>query len=167
MDSWPAWARGLSNTVQVWPVAGASKPVFTIDDATYGLLSHDGHWLAYYGISDDQLYVTSFRNRGARVTIAAGGYDPRWRADGRELYYVGRDRTLIAAQVRATADDFNVISSQPLFRLSLPDNVGFYDVTADGQRFLVNVRTPLEQSAPLMVITNWRAQLRHPNGGKR
>jgi hypothetical protein len=46
--------------------------------------------------------------------------------------------------------------------LSLPENVGFYDVTADGQRFLINTRTHLEQSAPLTVITDWRAEFRVP-----
>jgi len=55
----------------------------------------------------------------------------------------------------------------PLFRLHLPSNVGFYDVTADGQRFLVSRATPLQQSAPLMVITDWRAQLREPGGTTR
>jgi hypothetical protein len=66
----------------------------------------------------------------------------------------------MAAQVRETAQDFKVTSSYPLFRLSLPENVGFYDVTADGQRLLINTRTHLEQSAPLTVITDWRAQFR-------
>jgi eukaryotic-like serine/threonine-protein kinase len=160
VDSWPAWARGVPNTIQVWPVSGDSKPAFTIEDAQDGRLSPDGRWLAYYGGNDDQLYVTSFPHPGPRVAIAAGGSHSRWRADGQELYYLTRDRDLIAAQVRAGAHHFKVISSRPLFRLSLPENVGFYDVTADGQRFLVNVRTPLEQSAPLMVITDWRALLR-------
>jgi hypothetical protein len=54
-----------------------------------------------------------------------------------------------------------VLSSQPLFRLQLPDNVGFYDVTRDGKRFLVNVRTWKEQTKPLMVITNWIAELQN------
>jgi len=165
VDSWRAWARGAPETIQVWPLAGDSNPLFTLEDANQGRLSPDGRWLAFYGGSDDQLYVTSFPNRDARVAIAAGGSDPRWRADGHELYYVGRDRMLIAAQVRAVDHEFKILSSHPLFRLPLPDNVGFYDATGDGQRFLVNVRNPLQQSAPLMVITDWRARLREPNGG--
>jgi eukaryotic-like serine/threonine-protein kinase len=125
-----------------------NPPLFSLSAtfATRGLgarLSYDGHWLAYYDRNDLQLYVTSFPRPGARIAIAAGGYDPRWRADGQELYYVRKDRALMAAQVRETAQDFKVTSSYPLFRLSLPENVGFYDVTADGQRFLINTWTIL------------------------
>ena len=130
-------------------------------------LSYDGHWLAYSDGTDGQLYVTSFPRPGARIAIAVGGYDARWRADGQELYYVAKDRTLMAAQVRETAQGFRVTSSHPLFRLPLPENVGFYDVTADGQRFLINTRTHLEQSAPLTVITDWPAQFRLKLEGQR
>ena len=54
----------------------------------------------------------------------------------------------------------HVLSSQSLFHLSLPSNVGFYDVTRDGKRFLVNTRTLKEQAAPLTVVTNWSAQFK-------
>jgi eukaryotic-like serine/threonine-protein kinase len=158
--SWPAWTRGMHDTIQVWPVAGNAEPVLKIDDAWDARLSYDGHWLAYHDVSDDQLYVTSFPRLGARIAIATGGDEPRWRADGQELYYVGNDRTLMAAQVRETAQDFKVISTHSLFRLSLPRNVGFYDVTPDGQRFLINTRTHVEQSAPLTAISDWPALIR-------
>jgi hypothetical protein len=166
VDSWPALAHGSHSTIQAWPVAGVYKPEVTIVDASDGRLSYDGHWLAYYGETDDQLYVTSFPHPGRRITIAAGGYDPRWRADGQELYNVGKDRALMAAQVRETAQDLTVTSSYPLFRLTLPENVGFYDVTPDGQRFLINTRPHLEQSALLTVITDWRAQFRVESSGQ-
>jgi hypothetical protein len=68
---------------------------------------------------------------------------------------------MTAVQVHESAQEFRVLSSQPLFRLQLPDNVGFYDVTRDGKRFLVNVRTWKEQTKPLMVITNWTAELQN------
>jgi hypothetical protein len=58
------------------------------------------------------------------------------------------------------AQEFRVLSSRPLFRLQLPFNVGFYDVTRDGKRFLVNARTPQEQMAPLTLVTNWSAQFK-------
>jgi hypothetical protein len=80
-------------------------------------------------------------------------------ASNATLRYIGKDRTITAVQVRETAQDFKVASTHPLFRISLPSNIGFYDVAPDGQRFLVNMRTHLEQSAPLMVITDWRARL--------
>ena len=73
----------------------------------------------------------------------------------------------MAAQVRKRRRTSGLTSSHPLFRLPLPDNVGFYDVTADGQRFLINTCTHLEQSAPLTVITDWPAQFRLKLEGQR
>ncbi|MGE5814210.1 MAG: hypothetical protein ACM36C_06970, partial [Acidobacteriota bacterium] len=162
VEGWPVWTPGARTTIQAWPLAGDFKPAFTIENGnTAGAkVSPDGHWLAYYDKNDDQLYVTSFPRPGPRIAVASGGYDPRWRADGQELYYVGKGRTLFAAHVRETANEFMVTSSEPLFRLSLPDGVGYYDVAADGQRFLINTRTHLEQSAPLTVITDWLAPFR-------
>jgi hypothetical protein len=66
---------------------------------------------------------------------------------------------LFSVQVRETAQEFRVLSSQPLFQIELPNNVAFYDVTRDGKRFLVNIRTQKEESAPLTVDTNWLASL--------
>jgi hypothetical protein len=68
---------------------------------------------------------------------------------------------LTAVQVRESTREFRVLGSQSLFRLQLPNNVGFYDVTRDGKRFLVNLRTWKEQTKPLMVITNWTAELQN------
>ena len=103
------------------------------------------------------MYVTSSPGPGPRIAVStAGGGDPRWRGDGQELFYVADDLTLISVQVRESAHDFRALSSHPLFRLQLPWNVGFYDVTRDGKRFLVNTRTLAERTVPLTVVTNWR-----------
>jgi hypothetical protein len=105
------------------------------------------------------VYVTPFLGPGGRIAISsAGGYDPRWRGDGEELFYVADGQTLTSVQVRESPREFHVLSSRPLFRLPLPGNVGFYDVTPDGKRFLVNIRTHKEQAASLTVVTNWFAQ---------
>jgi serine/threonine protein kinase len=153
--------QGMHNSLQVWPVGSDPKPVLTIDNAYGGKLSHDGHWLSYSDANDNQLYVTPFPSRGGRIAISTtGGSEPRWRADGQELFYVANNRILVSVQVRESAQNFAVVSSHPLFRLTLPYNIGFYDVTRDGQRFLVNARTRLEEGAPLTVITDWPAQIR-------
>jgi eukaryotic-like serine/threonine-protein kinase len=151
-------AQNWQETLQVRPANGDSKPVLEIKDAAFGKFSPDGHWAAYSDDDTGQIYVTSFPQPGARIPVSSkGGYDPRWRGDGQELFYIAYDQTLISTQVRETQQEFRVLSSTPLFRLQLPGNVGFYDVTRDGKRFLVNVRTHKEQSAPLTVITNWVA----------
>ena len=148
-QNWQDWLR-------VVEVDGATRRVLEIDNAGFGRFSPDGHWLAYDDETSGQLYVTPFPGPGARIAVStAGGGDPRWRGDGQELFYVADDLTLISVRVRESAREFRVLSSQPLFRLQLPSNVGFYDVTRDGKRFLVNVRTLKEQTAPLTVVTNW------------
>jgi len=138
------------------------KPVFDIADASGGRFSPDGHWLAYDDEGSGQVYVTSFPVRGAKIAVeSVGGGDVRWRGDGQELFYVTDDQTMTAVQVRESEQEFRVLGSQTLFRFQLPNNVGFYDVTRDGKRFLVNVRTWKEQTKPLMVITNWTAKLQN------
>ena len=67
------------------------------------------------------------------------------------------DLTVMSVQVRESAQEFRVLSSHPLFRLQLPWNVGFYDVTRDGKRFLANIRTHQQQAVALTIVTNWRA----------
>jgi Tol biopolymer transport system component len=136
--------------------------VLDIENAGTGRFSPDGHWLVYNDENSGEVYVTPFPGPGARIAVSSGGgNDPRWRGDGKELFYVNNDLTLVAAQVRQSASEFRVLSSQPLFRLQLPWNVGFYDVTRDGQRFLVNTRTRKEQSDPLTVVTDWTVQIQN------
>jgi Tol biopolymer transport system component len=152
--------QNWQDTLQVRHSDGSEKPELEIDDASEGKFSPDGHWLAYTDHSSGEIYVTAFPGRGARIAVSSkGGSDCRWRGDGQELFYVADDQTLFSVQVRESQREFHVLSSKPLFRLQLPNNVGFYDVTRDGKRFLVNTRTHKEQTAPLTVVTNWPAQL--------
>jgi len=93
----------------------------------------------------------------------AGGRDPTWRADGRELYYLAPDATLMAATVTSTESTFDVAAIQPLFktrRKLLQNGAGApYDVTGDGRRFLVNTRLEEIGPAPLTIVLNWTAGL--------
>jgi len=150
------------NSLRIMPIEKSDKPVLDISNAGDGKFSPDGHWLAYDDESSGQLYVTPFPGPGAQIALtSAGGASARWRADGHELFYVTDDLTVMSVQVRESAQEFRVLSSHPLFRLQLPWNVGFYDVTRDGKSFLVNIRTHKEQAMPLTILTNWTAQLKN------
>jgi eukaryotic-like serine/threonine-protein kinase len=150
------------NILQVRRLDGGEKPAVEIDNAGGGKFSPDGRWFAYSDDTSGDVYVTPFPGPGARIALSsAGGGDARWRGDGQELFYVADDQTLISVQAQESPHEFRVLSSHPLFRLPLPNNVGFYDVTRDGKRFLVNARTHKEQSAPLTVVTNWSAQFQN------
>jgi hypothetical protein len=149
------------DTLQAWGADGQAKPAPEVDSASDGRFSPDGKWLAYSDENSGDLYVTAFPGPGARIAVSSkgGGSDARWRGDGQELFYLADDLTVHSALVSESAKEFRVLSSQALFRLQLPGSVGFYDVTRDGKRFLVNVRTLREQSAPLTIVTNWVAQI--------
>lgn len=148
------------DSLEVIPVTRDARPLFEIQDAGEARFSPDGRWLAYSDHTTGQVYVTRFPSLAGRIAVtSSGGTDPRWRGDGQELFYVSNDRRVFSLQVRETAQDFRVLSSRALFMLGLPNEVGFYDVTRDGKRFLVNIRTHKEESAPLTIDTNWVSSL--------
>ena len=148
--------------LRVMRVDGIGNPLLEIENAAIGKFSPDGHWIAYDDEGSGQLVVTSFPGPGSRIAVSsAGGSDARWRGDGQQLFYISDNLTIVSVDVRESAKEFRVLSSKPLFRLQLPWNVGFYDITRDGTRFLVNTRTLKEQSTPLTVLTNWPLQLQN------
>ena len=90
----------------------------------------------------------------------AGGEGPQWRGDGREIFYLQLDGTLMAAQVEAGASGFAVRRVQPLFRTSLSAITGWtYDVSADGERFLMTSNLDDVSVAPLHLVFDWTALL--------
>ena len=93
----------------------------------------------------------------------AGGSHPRWRGDGRELFYVS-GQILMAVSVRAGRDSIEAATPKALFKLPAPSAsvTSSYDVGKEGRTFLV--REPLESPQPLQLIENWPALLR--NTGK-
>ena len=160
-ESWQASLRVIN--------VADGKSVLELEDQAVGHFSPDGHWLAYCKEDGGQLYVTPFPGPGARIAVSSGGgRAPRWRGDGKELYYIANDLMLMSVQLSASTHEFKVLSSKPLFRIQLPSHAGFYDVSRDGQKFLFTTRTPKEQAAPLTLLTNWMARTqqtatRNPN----
>ena len=144
--------------------------IATADDETHGVFSPDGRWVAY--VSDDsgrkEVYVAAFPDPARRFRVsAAGGMQPRWSRDGKELFYIQADE-LMASSVAPKGDDLVFSQAQPLFKLFFYTrmNPGFdliapYAVTPDG-KFLAFVRSSKEVSPPLVVVQNWRATLKKP-----
>jgi eukaryotic-like serine/threonine-protein kinase len=109
--------------------------------------------------------VRAFPQTGGKSLVsAAGGAQPRWRRDRREIYYVGPDIKLMAVEVKPSGAAFEVGPPKELFTVKLGGVVGFsrdYDVTADGKRFLVNSR--IEGAVtPITVVLNWPRKLKKP-----
>jgi len=103
------------------------------------------------------VYVAAFPEpSGKRQISTLGGHTPRWRRDGREIFYVAPDNTMIAAAVDGRGASFEVSSIEPLFKTR---TYGFdypYDVSPDGQRFLITGAADDENAAGISVVVNWK-----------
>jgi Tol biopolymer transport system component len=152
----------------VLPFEGERKPFPFLNtgfDEGSGQFSPDGKWVAY--MSDEsgrfEIYVASFPGPGGKhlVSVAGGGFT-RWRRDGKELFYVGLDNRLMAVEIALKGAELKIGAAHPLFgSLQVVGNSTYpYDVSPDGQRFLVI--TPNEQAAPepLTLVQNWTAGLK-------
>jgi hypothetical protein len=92
------------------------------------------------------------------VAVSNGsGSAPRWRRDGRELYFIAPDGTVMAAAVTPGAR-LSVGVPQRLF--TLPGSHGDWDVVPDGSRFLIAIPTGADASAPFKMLWNRLAQIR-------
>ena len=156
----------------VLPLFGERKPRPLLQsefDEQQAQLSPDNRWIAY--ISNEtgrwEVYVRSFPNLGDLHQISeSGGTQPRWRRDGKELFYLAGDHTLMAVDLGRGAT-IRPAAPRPLFQLSVAHSgvpTGVRDrtrfaVTADGQRFLVNATLPGAGPREISVATYWPALL--------
>ena len=167
-----------SNQSDLWvvPLTGERKPfpvVQTSFDEVQGQFSPDGRWLAYASNQSGryEIYVRGFPESGGQWQVSTGGgIYPRWRPDGRELFYVAPDGRLMAAPIRMASDQraLDPGAPVPLFstRLASGANVaqaGFasraqYAVAPDA-RFLLNVAADDAVPPPITVVLNWTAGL--------
>jgi serine/threonine protein kinase len=131
-----------------------------------GQISPDGRWIAY--TSDEsgrlEIYVTQFPEKRGRWQIStSGGAQSWWRADGKELFYLALDQTLMSVAVRG-GEAFEASVPTPLFKASFPAPIPAYwrnyVATGDGQRFLVSVLVAETAATPINVVMNWTAGLR-------
>jgi eukaryotic-like serine/threonine-protein kinase len=132
-----------------------------------GQLSPDGRWLAYTSNQSGtwDVYVQPFPALDRRWRISPdGGSSPRWRRDGKELFYVGEDQKLMAVSIAADSS-FNANTPTALFQLrmipqqpTLPRQQ--YAPTAKGDRFLVNTIVEPPVPSPVTVVLNWEAALK-------
>jgi len=159
------------NDLWVLPLSGDKKPFPFVQSASFveqrSQFSPDGRWVAYASNESGrfEVYLTPFPGPGGKFLVStAGGNDPRWRRDGREIFYVSDgDKQMMATPVTANGSTVEVGAARPLFNLpALPTDQGraFYDVSADGQRFLVNTVEEQAGVAPITVVVNWPALLR-------
>ncbi len=125
-------------------------------------------WIAYS--SDEsgqyQIYVQSFPAGAGKFQVSTGGgTQPRWRRDGKELFYVAADGKLMAVDVK-TSPQFEAGPPKALFDARIVGGSIYfhYDVSADGKRFLIDSAGAAPEgsaSTPITVVVNWTAGLKH------
>jgi Tol biopolymer transport system component len=156
----------------VLPLEGARQPYPFLQSAvhkTQAQIAPNGHWIAYtsYESGKDEVYVQSFPIPGSKRQISMdGGVQPRWRRDGAELFYLATTQYLMAVPVKINGT-FEAGSAVRLFRTKMlpqgSQSIVFYtayDVTTDGQQFVLNV-PPDDPGPPITVVQNWTAALKN------
>jgi hypothetical protein len=147
----------------VLPLTGDRKPfpfLKTPFDEQQGVFSPDGKWVAYQ--SDEsghfEIYVRPFPAPGGQSQVSAGGgHSPRWRADGKELYFLAPDLKLMAAKVVVQGATFTAVAPEALFQthINQATNRHQYDVARDG-RFLILADLPDMSNEPIHLLLNWQ-----------
>lgn len=149
------------------PLVGDRKPALLAGGAALAstaAISPDGRWVAYGSLESGrpELYVTPYPGPGGKLQISAnGGTRPRWRADGKEIFYQELDARLVAAEVRPKGGSLEIGRAQPLFSGLNPSNSPLpFDVTPAGDKVLATVITERAAEAPLTLVQNWTAELK-------
>ena len=139
------------------PLFGERKPVPIARTQFFdggSKFSPDGRWVAYFSDESGRLevYVQTFPVPGAKTRVSVdGGWAPRWRNDGRELFFATFDDRLMAVPILASGNRLEFGTPRPLF--SMRGRLG-YQPSPDGQRFLI-VRQ-VSEASPIRVILNWK-----------
>ena len=168
-SQWDLWLKPMS------PEGSRTETPFLSTAANEHLaqFSPDGRWVAY--VSDEsgtnEVYVESFPKRGTREQMSnGGGSQPRWKADGRELFYLSADGHLMSVAVnpgtRLEPGKPSILFKSRIFDVFGAENNGYnwnYAVAPDGNRFLITTVTDESATIPTTtVVLNWLARLRRP-----
>jgi eukaryotic-like serine/threonine-protein kinase len=155
--------------VDIWvlPLVGAHKP-FPIAATEFievdPGVSPDGKWLAYLTNETGrvEVYVTPFPGGGPKWQVStSGGASPRWRRDGKELFFLGLDNLLMGVDVRPVGASMERGVPHALFPTTAAIGPqGPYTVGLDGKHFLINTINLQQGSDALTLVTNWTAELK-------
>ena len=151
----------------VLPVEGTQpySLLATEFEESNGQFSPDGRWFAYTSNESGrtEVYVQSFPVSGGKWLVSSGGgSQPRWRRDGKELFYIAPDKQLMSVKVNAGLT-FETSTPSALFLTQINNYAApnRYAVSADGQRFLINCPAGEVSRTPFAVVINWTSGLNH------
>jgi Tol biopolymer transport system component len=151
-------------TIRV-PIEPPGRPEILSDSKAtelYPVYSPDGKWIAFQSDQSGrfEIYAMSSADPAQKWRISsAGGRFPRFRRDGKEIFYIDPSNSMTATAIDSSGDDLSVGASRPLFPITTRPQGRSYDVASDGQRFLVNTITEL-QSPTAVAVSNWKVRLK-------
>ena len=112
-------------------------------------------------LADTADALSPFWSGGKSQISVAGGIDPQWRNDGKEIFYLDtRNNRLMSAAVHLDRDPIDVGDVKPLFTLVKVGPRGAYDVSPDGERILAVTQNAEAAAGPLTLVVNWPALLK-------
>jgi Tol biopolymer transport system component len=160
--------EGTGLHLWVLPMTGAPPYRFVVGAAAdvEGQFSPDCRWVAYSSNESGrwEVYVAHFPRKEGKYQISIdGGQQPRWRRDGKELFFLSRDRELMGVSVKV-GEKFEFTAPTALFETQAHEPITgeeffTYDASADGQSFLINVNKEQNNPPPVDIILNWASQL--------
>jgi len=156
------WTLAVTSEGRPAPGARPQPYIRAPFDQRLARFSPDGHWVAYQSDESGQyeVYVQAFPEPREKFRISnAGGTFPQWGSTSHELFFLSKDAKLLSARLSPKDSSMEAYAPRDLFSLP-PGFLGIspYDVTPDGQRFLISVT--LDRPEPLSVIVNWPALLK-------
>jgi eukaryotic-like serine/threonine-protein kinase len=152
--------------VWVLPMTGDRKPypfIQTPFDERDARFSPDGRWVAYTSSESHrpEIYVVPFPGPGGKRQVSTnGGQRPRWRRDGKEIFYLNAGQ-MMAAEVNGKGASFEIGAVRSLFRVPTTNRPGYiYDVFPGGQKFVLNIAAEQSSGEPITLVQNWTAGLK-------
>ena len=165
---WPAGET--EGKLFLLPLSGngvAKRMLDTDSQEGLGQFSPDGKWIAYMTgqTGRNEVYIQPFPQTGDVIQISTdGGGMPRWRGDGAEIYYLDLEGRLMAVALSSTVSGLLPSPPKELFQPEITHR-GFigvrytYDVSSDGQRFLISAATAEARPSTIVVVTDWTRRL--------
>ena len=159
------YGRGPDLWFLTFPKLRATQFLKAASTLKSGRFSPDDKWVAYSSNESGrwEIYVTSFPEAHGKWQVSnTGGDQPRWRGDGKELFYLSTDSKIMSVPVK-TGSNFDAGTPTALFQANpremfATSELFSYDVINDGQKFLINTQLKTEMT-PMSVVLNWSAKL--------
>ena len=149
----------MSSATERGKLEGHTNKIFA------AVFSPDGHWVAFQQSNESgqlEIYVRPFPAPGAQSQVStSGGIQPRWRRDGKELYYIAPDGNLMAVSIEEAGNGINSGKPTSLFHTRLWGGGSNavtnqqYSVSHDG-RFLMNINADTTLTPPITILLNWK-----------